>query len=60
MSCVCVVYQMARTVLQAQSAAKQEQQQFDELMSWLDHADEVLKVVDQPVKDRQQEHKVCV
>jgi hypothetical protein len=50
---------MARTVLQAQQAAKLEHRHFDDLSEWLAQAEETLKIVDLPVNDRQQEYKVC-
>lgn len=53
-----VCHQMARTVLQAQQAAKLEQRHFDELSEWLVHAEDTLRIVDLPVNDLQQEYKV--
>lgn len=37
----------------------QEQTDYDGLLRWLDRADEVLQIVDRPVRDRQEEYSVC-
>ena len=38
--------------------AEQEQSEYDELLKWLDGADELLKVVDRNISDRDQEYTV--
>ncbi len=54
----CALFQFARQVEAAKRHAEDEQHDYDELMKWLDQADELLKNADQPVRDRNKEYKV--
>ncbi len=55
--CFCFL-QFVRQVEAAKRQAEGEQKEYDELLKWLDQADEILKIVDQPLRDRNKEYKV--
>ena len=43
---------------EAKRKAEIEERDFDDLVQWLDHADQVLDIVKQPIHDRNTEFKV--
>ena len=43
---------------QAELQSRQEEREYAELLEWLDHAEQVLHVVDRPVTDREDEYGV--
>ena len=51
-------FQFAHQVELARHEADYEQRELDELLRWLDHAEDVLQIVDRPVHDRQKEYQV--
>ena len=53
-----IILQLAVQVELARREALREQKEYDELVQWLDQADDLLKIVDRPVHDRQDEFKV--
>ena len=53
-----LVFQFIRQVEAAKRQAEVEQKDYDELLEWLDQADDILKIVNRPVHDRNKEYKV--
>ena len=50
--------QFIHIVEQERHMTVKEQGDYDDLLKWLDQADDLLKIVDRPVNDRQEEYKV--
>ena len=51
---------MAQQLRRAELQARQEQKEYDDLMSWLDHAHGILQIVDRQITDRDEEYDVSV
>lgn len=55
---IVVFLQFFQQVEAAKQAADLEQKEYDDLVQWLNEAEELLNIVDRPVHDRQKEYKV--